>query len=349
MGEFGQAHWSPRCERPEGLVAPRPVDSTGVAGPTKRQAAGPHYRQTSSGLYVPADVDEGVVEQRIFEQAHRIRSYGAVTGWAVLRWRGATYFDGVSSNAELLPVRLVVVNHPLRADPRVHVDRSQLAQIERVMTGGIWCTTVQRALFDVMRFSNNIRDAVVAMDMAAAARLISVSLMSIYVLSRNGWTGVQLVRDALALASDNSRSPQETRMRLVWVVDAGYDAPLCNVPVFDKSGRLLGVPDLFDPVAGVAGEYDGIDHKSNERHRADVAREGVFRNHGLEYFAVVGGDLQDRSLVVKRMRETRSRALFESPDQRTWTLEPPSWWRPREEPLDTYLVRIGEAAYLMDH
>ena len=43
-------------------------------GPTKRQAAGPRFRQTSAGLYVPAPSDEAVVEQRIFEQAHRIRS-----------------------------------------------------------------------------------------------------------------------------------------------------------------------------------------------------------------------------------------------------------------------------------
>ena len=36
------------------------------------------------------------------------------------------------------------------------------------MTGGIWCATVQRALFDEMRFAHGVRGAVVAMDMAAA-------------------------------------------------------------------------------------------------------------------------------------------------------------------------------------
>ena len=81
-------------------------------------------------------------------------------------------------------------------------------------------------------------------------------------------------------------------MRLRWVLDAGLPPPLCNRPLFDLDGNLIGIPDLFDPVAGLVGEYDGADHKDGERHRADVAREERFRDHGLEYFQIVRGDLQ---------------------------------------------------------
>jgi hypothetical protein len=297
-------------------------------------------------LYVPAEVDPTVVEQRIFEQGHRIRSYGAVTGWAALRWYGARYFNGVSARAEVLPVPLVVGNNPLQPDARVHIDRSRVAQTERVQVGGIWVTTVQRALFDHMRRCRSVRDAVVAMDMAAAAKLISVGLMSLYILQRNAWTGVPLVRHALALASNQSRSPQETRMRLVWVLDAGLPTPMCNVPVFSRDGRLLGIPDLIDPETGTLGEYDGVDHKSRERHRADVAREASFRAHGLEPFAVVGGDLGDRRLVVQRMLDARARAMAVPADRRSWTLTPPPWWRPKAEPLDIHLTRLGLAPLL---
>src|SRR4051812_49138475 len=101
--------WQATCERPRDLFAPMRVDPTGLTGPTKRQASGPRFRQTSPGLYVPASVDIDVVEQRIFEQAHRIRSDGAVTGWAALRWRGAVYFNGTTSGGHAsLPVPLVV-------------------------------------------------------------------------------------------------------------------------------------------------------------------------------------------------------------------------------------------------
>lgn len=319
--------WNPSCKRPEGLVAPSKIDPAGDRGPTRRQAAGTRYRQTSTGLYVPAEVDETVVEQRILEQASRIRSGGAVTGWAALRWRGATFFDGTADRGGTqLPVPLVVGRSKLRPDPRIVISEAQIAPTERTKVAGIWCTTVQRALFDAMRSAGDVRTATVHMDMAAAAALISVALMSRYVAQRPAWTGVELVRAALLLATDHSRSPQETRMRLVWVLDAGLHFPLCNLPVFSLSGELLGYPDILDVEAGVIGEYDGEDHKDGQRHRKDVARELAFRDHGLEYFTVVGGDLRDRPMVVRRMHGARGRARFDPPEKRRWTLTPPPWW-----------------------
>ena len=344
---MNEHRWDPSCLRPEGLIVPRPVDPSGVNGPTRGQANGPRYRRTSPGLYVPVDADENVVEQRILEQGSRITTYGAVTGWAALRWRGASFFNGTDGSGERLPVPLVVGDFRLRSDARVAISRAQIAPTERTLIGDLWCATVQRALFDEMRFAGGVRGAVVAMDMAAAARLISVRLMTRYVSFRRAWTGVEQVRMALRLASDHSRSPQESRMRLVWVVDAGLPPPLCNVPVFDCAGRLLGVPDLLDPVAGVVGEYNGADHKELDRRRADNVREAGFRNAGLEYFDLVEGDLTDRLNAVRRMRETRERARFDPPDLRRWTLTPPPWWRPREESLDLHLTRTGEAALLI--
>jgi hypothetical protein len=341
-------HWNPRCTIPDDLVAPVRVEPKGGRGPTKAQASGPRYRQTSSGLYVPSEVDEGIVEQRIFEQGHRIRSYGAVTGWAALRWHGVRYCDGRSAHAEgVQPVPLVVGRHPLQPDPRVTIRNAQIAPTERVLRRGIWCTTPQRALFDELRFMGSLREAVVILDMAAAARVISVKLFAVYVMLRPAWTGVRFVRRVLLLASDHSRSPQESRMRLVWVLDAGLGPPLCNVPVFDRHGRLLGYPDLFDPVAGVVGEYDGADHKARDRRRADITREQLFRDHGLEYFTVVEGDLLDRGAVVRRMHAARARAQFLPGDRTLWTLTPPTGWSPRAEPLDVHLVRTGEAPWLV--
>ncbi len=339
--------WNPSCIRPTGLVVPCKIDPAGELGPTRGQAAGPRFRQTSAGLYVPSDVDSTVVEQRILEQGSRLRTYGAVTGWAALRWRGATFFDGTTDGGRReLPVPLVVGRSKLRPDARIVISEAQIAPSERTFVGGIWCTTVQRALFDAMRHAPDVRSAVVYMDMAAAAGLISVALMTRYVALRPAWTGVELVRAALLLATNHSRSPQETGMRLVWVVDAGLGTPLCNAPVFSRAGKLLGYPDLFDPVAGMVGEYDGADHKDGVRHQADVAREARYREHGLEYFTVVGGDLRQREMVVNRMHSTRRRARFETPELRLWTLEPPPWWTTPES-LDMHLVRTGEAAELV--
>lgn len=333
------------CTRPDGLVRPSRIDTSARTGPTRGLVQGHGFRRTSRGLYVASDVDSSIVEQRILEQGARLRKYGAVTGWACLRWRGAQFFDGTAPGGTQLPVPLVVGAAKLRAVPGVLVSQEQLAPSEREWVAGLWCTTTQRALFDEMRRHGQLRQAVVDMDMAAAARLISVDLMRSYVGHRSAWTGVPLVRQALRLATNESRSPQESRMRLTWLLDAGLPAPVCNRPVFDLSGQLLGVPDLFDEEAGLVGEYDGADHRESTRHRSDVARQQRFRDHGLEYFAIVAGDLRDRSAAAQRMLNTRARAKFLPPESRAWTLTRPVW-SPEPESLDEQLLRLGLAADL---
>jgi hypothetical protein len=330
-------------DRPEGLVVPRRIGSAG--GPTRHRAAGPRWRQTSPGLYVPADVDGAVVEQRVLEQGMRLPRHGAVTGWAALRWRGAQYFSGLCGDGTEMPVGLVVGLARLRKDPRVTISQAQIAPTEYTETGGIRCATVQRALFDEMRGAVGVRAAVVVLEKVTAARMISVRLMARYVIERSGWTGVEQVREALALGTNHSRSPQETLLRLVWEIDAGLPRPLCNVPVFTSNGRLLGYPDLLDVEMGVMGEYNGGDHLRPERQRNDLAREQDFRNHGLEYFTVVGGELSQREMVAQRMLDARARAAA-AHRPRLWTLDLPAWWQP-EEDLDTCLLRLGLAPLLV--
>jgi hypothetical protein len=283
-----------------------------------------------------------VVEQRIVEAAARIPAYGAVTGWAALRWHGATFFDGTGpGGGEEAPVP-IVVHKKLRPDPRTFVLQDQLAPTEWTIVDGLPVATVQRALFDLVRRANGPREGGKAIAMAAAARLISTQLFARYVAQRSAWTGVPLARKAVALARDECRSPQEFLMLMVWLLDAMLPEPLCNREVYDLQGNLIGVPDLFDPEAGLVGEYQGEDHKDGARHRRDVAREEKLRDHGLEVFEVVGGDLRNRQLVVDRMLSARARAKFLAPESRAWTLDPPPW-RSVPETLDANLIRTGLA------
>jgi hypothetical protein len=280
---------------------------------------------------VPAAVSDDVVEQRIVEQAARLPDSGGVTGWAALRWRGANFFDGTSHGGRVrLPFPILVGGvGNLRPDPRSEVHREQFAPYEREVVDGLACATVTRALFDEMRRTGRPRDAVVCCDMAAAAGLITVEEMCEYAARRSSWTGIPLVRNALPFATNHSRSPMESRMRLVWVIDAGLPPPLCNRPVFDLSGNLLGIPDLLDPVAGVVGEYDGADHTELDRRRGDVSREQLFRDHGLEYFQLVTGDLNNTTAAAQRMWNTHNRARRIPPERRRWTIVPPAWWADR--------------------
>jgi hypothetical protein len=293
-------------------------------------------------MYSPSTAVRDTVEQRIVEQAGRLRAYGAVTAWPALRWHGATFFDGsADGGAGELPVPLISYSR-LNPDPRFTMTQEQLATTEWSIVDGIPVTTVQRALFDEVRRRASVREAANAIAMAAAAKLISSRLFRMYVAQRRAWTGVPHARLAAALARDECWSPQEFRMLLVWLLDAELPEPLCNREVYDLGGRLIGIPDLFDPVAGLAGEYQGEDHKGGQRHREDVEREERFRDRGIETFEVVGGELGRRELIARRMRNARARAKFRPPESCAWTLETPPWRTP-PEPLDAYLARIGSA------
>jgi hypothetical protein len=270
-----------------------------------------------------------VVEQRILEQSVRLPSCGAVTGWASLRWQGATFFDDRSPDPATGPLPVPVVLGgwaDIGRDAGILVSRERFWWHEIIEVAGVRCAVADRAVFDEVRRVRGLRHRVVVIEMALAALLISLGAFGAYVVTRSGWTGVPEVRQALGLACVGSRSPAETYMRLIWVLDAELPTPVCNKPLFGPDGELLGYPDLFDPVAGVVGEYDGADHTVQDRRSPDIAREQRFRDHGLEYFTLVRGDLRDRPRAARRMLAARARARFAVPDQRLWTLEPPPWW-----------------------
>ena len=340
--------WRPTCKPPKGLSRPVRVDPAGASGPTRAQSRSSAWRQTSYGFYVPGDVDGSIPEQRIVEQSVRLPEHGAVTGWASCRMRGAAFFDGLEPDGTgRKPVPLAIgCGTSIRADDRVAVSRERLDAAEVTVVNGVPCTKPRRAVFDEMRAARDVREAVVAMDMMAAAELVSISQMRAHVAAHAGWRGVPQARLALDLADEGSRSPNETRLRLIWVLDAGLPPPLVNAPVFDPLGNLIGIADLLDPVAGVVGEYDGAAHRGIQRHHRDVRREDLFRRAGLEYFKVVGLDLLDPTMVVDRMLTTRSRAKFATPAQRAWTLIAPDGWHESPEDFMTLDERLEFRASL---
>jgi hypothetical protein len=258
----------------------------------------------------------------------RLPSGGALTGWASLHLQGATYIDGVAPDGQTrLPVPLALgrAGH-IRGAPEVHLLHDPLPLEEIGIVEGFPCTVAERAVFDAMRTAGSVIEAVVIFDMAAEAELTSLRRMASYMDAHPGWRGAPLVRKALALASERSWSPNETRMRTVWELEAGLPHPLVNRPLFDLGGRLLGYPDLLDIESGLVGEYDGADHRRAARHSDDVGREALFRRHGLEVTRVTGPDLRSPGRVRSRILEARARARWEPLGTRRWTVVPPDGW-----------------------
>ena len=324
-----QDDWWPRCERPKDLVQPWRVGDYGLTRGEARNRT--KWRRVAPAYYLPREVDRSRVEQRIFEQGPRIENHGAITAWAALRWQGARFFNGTTRGGrEALPVPLLVYsNSNLRVAPGTIVTRARRRPEELDWIGGVWCTVPERAVYDEICRDRSFYKGVTAVDMAAAAGLVTVTGMWDFIHYFNGRLGVPHVRRVLTHAINESRSPQETRLRLVWTVAAGLPDPLCNQPIFALDGSFIAMPDLLDPEAGVVGEYDGAHHLRADQRRADRAREELIREHGLEYFSVVRGELADTARVVDRMLAARRRARWLAPDQRRWTLDIPDWWNER--------------------
>ena len=189
-----------------------------------------------------------------------------------------------------------------------------------------------------IRATTDWREAVVMMDMAAAAELVSLRRMHEHHVGHRSRRHADRVGKALARASEHSRSPAESRLRLLWEVDAGLPRPEVNRWLFDLQGRLICIPDLLDVEAGMVVEYDGAEHRRARRHTRDVAREEACRRAGLEYCKITGLDMRVPAVVLERLVEVRSRASFRRPGERAWTLTPPPG-RARRESLDEKLDR----------
>ena len=309
------------------VVLPIRRDLTGRTGPTRTEVAGPRYRQTSHGLYVPSEVDGDDVAQRIAEAAAVLPDYGGLTGWSALCWSGATWFDGTGRDGSSLPVELAVMHGEIRSQPGIRVTSERLPPRDLTTHDGIAITSHVRSVCFEMRYSASDRDAVVILDMAMMFDLVSIDEVAAYVALLNGWTGVGRCRVAVALADENSWSAMETVMRLIWVLDLGLPPPLCNRPVFDLDGEHIGTPDLIDVEAGVVGQYNGKLHLEGGRNAKDLQVEAAYRRVGLECVTMVASDRRSpESTIIPRMVEARERALSQAGSRRRWTIEPPLWW-----------------------
>lgn len=318
-----------------GLVLPVCVDPAGRVGPTRWEARGPNWRRVGQGLYVPAEVDSTAVQQRIVEAAVALPDGGGVTGWAALAWLGTRWFDGLASDGRTpLPV-------PLSIRDRAATKRRQGALLAEdwlfpddvVRIDGLPITVPERSVSFEARRARDLVRATQPIDMALAADLFTLTELEAYVSRLIARPGVRRLRVALALADENVWSPLETVMRLRWLAACDGVTLLCNAPLFDSAGRHLLTPDLFDPVACVAGQYDGFVHLEDRVRKRDLDKEAACRDHGIEVVTMLNSDLAARGSLERRL----GRAYRLATGGRGWTLTQPDWW------VDTSTVEARRA------
>ncbi len=58
----------------------------------------------------------------------------------------------------------------------------------------------------------------------------------------------------------------------------------------------------------------------------DLRREGAFRSHNIEMATMTAPDRHDPRAFVTRLHTAYRHASRHPVAERTWTIEPPSWW-----------------------
>jgi hypothetical protein len=321
----------PRLAARPHLVLPVPRDPEGLTGPTPAETRGPNWRRSSRGRYVGVEV-ELTPQQRILEAAALLPAYGGVTGWAGINWAGGErWFEGFEPDGRTFrPVVLAVGGDNIRSQPGILDSAERLEPRDLTTVDDVRITTPVRSACFEMRYAFDVRQAAVALSMAAYHDLVSVEEMAEYAWQHNGWTGIPKCRGAVPLAEENCWSPPEVEMVLTWRIDAELPRPLCNHPLFDRAGNHVGTPDMVDVEAGVVGQYEGSLHLLGAQRDVDVYAEERYRRLGLECFTMRNTDRLHPGRMAERMHAARERARWQAERDRAWTVEYPSWWIPTD-------------------
>ena len=210
--------------------------------------------------------------------------------------------------------------------PGVHYREVELGRGEAVLVGGLRVSAPVRTAIDLACWAESLEDAVVQLDLMLAGGVSSADLEAAQPRRRRG---AVMARQAVDLARRGSRSPGETRLRLLYVREVSEQDLLVNPTVLDASGRFVATPDLLDEEAGLAMEYDGASwdaerengHRDRRQHREDNVREEAMERLGLLVARADSADLaQHRRQTAYRLQRARMDGLGRDRRRDRWVV-----------------------------
>ena len=142
------------------------------------------------------------------------------------------------------------------------VRKGRLAEDEWTYVGRLPVTTPARTAFDLGRHLPR-GQALARLD-ALDGEPTPFSIEDVLLLAKRypGARGIRQLRELLPLVDGGAMSPQETRLRLLFI-DAGFPKPTTQIPVVDERGRHVRTLDMGWEEFMVAAEYDGDQHQIN--------------------------------------------------------------------------------------
>lgn len=252
-----------------------------------------HYVAILPDVYVPKDA-----RRDVRTNAHAAwlwsRRNGIVAGQTAAALHGVRIVDGSA------PIELIS-RHGRRSSQGVIVRRELIADDEVRTIGTLPMTTAARTALDIARRLPR-DDAVVMLDRLAAATKLDHPDVDVLIRRYRGVRGMAQARESLHLMNGATRSPVESRLRLV-LTDAGFPTPdvaitIGHGPIVPVLG--MGWRELKVGVSAYVAEEDTT-NPYLVMHR--IQRQDVV-NH-LGWVEVVVAEWEPRSSVIYRIRKAR--------------------------------------------
>jgi hypothetical protein len=230
----------------------------------------------------------------------------AVAAWL---WSGRTAVVAGNSAAALLGAKWVDPQAPAelvtgrkRPPPLIIVRDERLLTGETTTVGEVPVTSPARTVFDLGR-RPGLQVAVMRIDALARATGVGVADVEPLMEAHRRARGMKQLRRVLPLVDPGAESPQETRTRLL-VIAAGLPRPQTQIEVLNDWGAVLARIDLGWKKWGVGVEYDGPQHWTDPRIRAnDIDRTAELQRRGWILIRVSADLLRNRpQTVIARIR-----------------------------------------------
>jgi hypothetical protein len=208
----------------------------------------PIYR----GVYVPKWQDISLRDRTVGAWLASDRQ-AVVAGVAASALLGAPWVD------DDVPIELIAKARPqhglvLRNERLVHDEITKVA--------GIPVTTRARTAFDLGRHLER-GEALARLDALMWATRFSIEDVLLLAKRHSGARGLRRLRKLLPLVDGGAASPQETRLRLLFI-DAGLPKPTTQIPILDGR-KLVKVADMGWEEFMVVAEYDGDQHRTSRK------------------------------------------------------------------------------------
>lgn len=239
---------------------------------TRGQLRGPGFRRLFPDVYAPADREPDLA-LRSAAAAVLLEGRGVLAGYSAAELLGASC-GPANAPAEVIMLRTGGQSYRC---PGLRVHRDLIDPAETTEIGPYRVTTAVRTAFDLARWVPALREKVVAVDAIASTCKIDLADLLQLRVQRSGAWGVRHLTPALRLADAKSESPMETRIRIT-LHEHGLPPPRVQFEV-EAGGRTRRL-DLAYPSVKLAIEYDGEDHRDQERAHKDLLREAALVTQG---------------------------------------------------------------------